>query len=135
MRDTVGSLTVQTGFEGLQLSPNANITGYIFTASIALISRSRLEFSVLQGLRQSCRHGVLVQVRCRREGSATLRAAVDTLLLLCIPAVVETTAAVAVSTGSGEWILEKNKRRLLGPTELMTEPFDLSEGLSECGAT
>ncbi|TNN60289.1 hypothetical protein EYF80_029454 [Liparis tanakae] len=47
---TVRSQTYRTGLMGLQSPPSADITGHIFRSSIAVISRSSLESSLLQFL-------------------------------------------------------------------------------------
>ncbi|CAG5881745.1 unnamed protein product [Menidia menidia] len=45
---TVRGHTAQTGLDGSQFSPRADITGHIFRSSIAVVSRSSLESSLLQ---------------------------------------------------------------------------------------
>ncbi|CAG5986582.1 unnamed protein product [Menidia menidia] len=45
---TVRGHTAQTGLAGSQFSPRAEITGHIFRSSIAVVSRSSLESSLLQ---------------------------------------------------------------------------------------
>ena len=100
---TVRVQTHQTGLDGFVFSSSTDVTLHISSSSVT-VSR---KFSLLQFLHQFSQNGVFAQSRSWTEGLSALRAAVDSLLILLIPAVCNTDLTVTVSTGSGHWILQE----------------------------
>ncbi|KAG5849673.1 hypothetical protein ANANG_G00074250 [Anguilla anguilla] len=103
---TVRDQTHQAGLHSFQLSPSAEITRHVSRSSITVSRRSSLESCLLQFLYHFSQHGVFAQNRPWSEGLSALGTAVDTSMIILIPAALNTAHTVTVSTGSSHWIFQ-----------------------------
>ncbi len=100
---TVRVQTHQTGLDGFVFSSSTDITLHISSSS----RNHTLKISLLQFSPPLQPAWCFYLNRSWTEGLSALRAAVDSLLILLIPAVCNTALTVTVSTGNGHWILQE----------------------------
>ncbi|KAG9332006.1 hypothetical protein JZ751_016282 [Albula glossodonta] len=104
---TVRGQAHQTGLHGFEFSPNAEITHHVSRSSVTVSRRSSLESCLLQFLHHFSQHGVSAQNRPWAEGLSALGTAVDTSMIILIPAALNTAHTVTVSTGNSHRILQQ----------------------------
>ncbi|KAJ8265657.1 hypothetical protein COCON_G00147560 [Conger conger] len=85
---------------------STEITLHVSRSSVTVSRRSSLESCLLQFLHHFSQHGVSAQNRPRGEGLSALGTAVDTNMIILIPAALNTAHTVTVSTGNSHRILQ-----------------------------
>ncbi|KAG5849728.1 hypothetical protein ANANG_G00074800, partial [Anguilla anguilla] len=104
---TVRGQTHQTGLDSFALSPSADITRHVSRSSETVSRRSSLESCLLQFLHHFSQHDVSAQNRPWSEGLSALGTAVDTSMIILIPAALNTAHAETVSTRNSHRILQQ----------------------------